>query len=238
MIPWDKIESKPEKKVSVEGRVLLDFQAKIVDLEKDLALKEESLQKTLEDLNNTQYKLSGREKSLVKVTEKFTAAKKNLDSVAEQKLDVDIELTKLKPTIEELTTLNEELEKRLASQKENLENEKEKHENEITKLTDEMKFLQEKQLELNQLLSFKDKTIENQKKELFQKEEDLKSAGARLQMVQDQNSQLNSKIANLEKDLSEIEGAPEILKNIKEKMLIKGFISDKEIIEIEKNFFG
>ena len=103
MIPWEKIESKPEKKFAVEGRVLLDFRAKMVELERDLSLKKQDLRKIIEDLKDTQRKLSGREKSLVKMTEKFTAAKKNLDSVSEQKLDVDIELTKLKPSLEEVT---------------------------------------------------------------------------------------------------------------------------------------
>ena len=143
---------------------------------------------------------------------------------------VYIELTKLIPTLEEQTALNESLEKQLESQKE-------KCENEITKLTDEMKFLQEKHQELNQQISFKEKTIENQKKELFQKEEELNSVKDKFKGAEEQNLQLNRKIADLEKDLAEIEGAPEILKKIKEKMLIKGFISDKEIIEIEKKFF-
>ena len=35
-IDWSKVESSPETKQKVEGKVLLDLRAKIVDLEQDL----------------------------------------------------------------------------------------------------------------------------------------------------------------------------------------------------------
>ena len=50
-IDWSKVESSPETKQKVEGKVLLDLRAKIVDLEQDLY-------KTKEKLSDTEKKLS------------------------------------------------------------------------------------------------------------------------------------------------------------------------------------
>ena len=101
-IDWEKCEIAPQRAQKVEGRILLDLRAKVNQLEHDLALSKEQLRKSKEEFRETQKKLTGREKSLVKITEKFSSAKKNLDNVAEQKLNVDIKLTKLKPEISEL----------------------------------------------------------------------------------------------------------------------------------------
>ena len=60
----------------------------------------------------------------------------------------------------------------------------------------------------------------------------------KLKTAQDEASQLSHKITEMEKDLNQIENSPKILKKIKEQLLIKGFISDKEITDIEKDFFG
>ena len=101
-----------------------------------------------------------------------------------------------------------------------------------------MKFLEEKNKELTQQVGFKDNTIENQKREINQKVEEIGVMKSKLKTAQDETSQLSHKITEMEKDLTQIENSPKILKRIKEQMLIKGFISDKEITDIEKDFFG
>ena len=82
-IDWERAEIAPDKVQKIEGRILLDLRAKINELERDLIKNKDDLRKTKESLKEVQTKLSGREKSLVKITEKFSAAKKNLDIVQE-----------------------------------------------------------------------------------------------------------------------------------------------------------
>ncbi|MFX0011743.1 MAG: hypothetical protein ACFE9R_15625, partial [Candidatus Hermodarchaeota archaeon] len=101
-IDWEKCEIAPQKTQKVEGRVLLDLRAKVNELERDLARSNEELKNLREELKEVQKKLTGREKSLVKITERFSDAKKSLDSISEDKLSVDIELTKLRPKLAEL----------------------------------------------------------------------------------------------------------------------------------------
>ncbi len=229
MIPWNKIEMSPEKALKVEGRLLLDIRAKTIELEKELAKTKEQLQNTMEEKKTTYTKLQGREKSLVKMNEKFTASKKNLDLVSERKLSVDIELTKLRPQIDDLQAENSKLKADFGAQISEL-NAK------ITELQGELKFLNEKNAELDQQLIFKSKSVETHKKEVDEKMEEFSSMKGKLNISQQETQQLVDKVKILEKKLSEIEGSPRILNKINEMMVHKGFLSDRELSDIKKEF--
>ncbi|MHA1106465.1 MAG: hypothetical protein ACTSPN_12225 [Promethearchaeota archaeon] len=229
MIPWNKIEMSPEKSLKIEGRLLLDIRAKTDELEKELAKTKEQLQNSIEELKKTSTKLYGREKSLVKMNEKFTASKKKLDLVSEQKLVVDIKLTKLEPQINDLQAENRKLKADFDIQISEL-NAK------ITELQGELKFLNEKNAELTQQLIFKSKAVETHKKEVGEKMEEFSSMKVKLNISQQETQQLVEKIKKLEKKLSEIEGSPRILNKINEMMVHKGFLSDRELSDIKKEF--
>lgn len=57
-IDWEKIELRPEKKLPVEGRFLLDLRSKVNNLEKQLAQTAKDLDKTSTDLKSTKEKFS------------------------------------------------------------------------------------------------------------------------------------------------------------------------------------
>ncbi|GAJ18320.1 unnamed protein product, partial [marine sediment metagenome] len=92
-IDWTKIEESPKKKHSVEGNTLLDFRARIEDLERRLNQLVKELEKQSEDLETVKKKLVGREKSLLQLTEKRSTARKTLDKINEEKLHADIKVT-------------------------------------------------------------------------------------------------------------------------------------------------
>ena len=50
------------------------------------------------------------------------------------------------------------------------------------------------------------------------------------------SNELVKKIESLERQINEVESAPEILEKIREKMVHKGFLSDKELEQILEEF--
>ena len=66
-IDWSKLESKPEMKLKVDGQILLDFKAKIHDLEMELVQNKKDLEKAKEivsEKENLIDKLSSMENEL------------------------------------------------------------------------------------------------------------------------------------------------------------------------------
>ena len=105
-IDWAKIEEKPNKKIAVEGKLLLEKRSKIKSLEQDLKREQENLRRTTDELKITKEKLAGREKSLTEITERKSTARKSLSHIKEEKLHADIEIAKLQSTN---TSLEEKL---------------------------------------------------------------------------------------------------------------------------------
>ncbi|MCK4286231.1 MAG: hypothetical protein KAX18_08505, partial [Candidatus Lokiarchaeota archaeon] len=85
-IDWIKAESRPEKKLSVEGKFLLDLRSKINNIEKQLAQKTKDLEKTSSDLKTTREKLTEVEKIAEEKTQSFAETKKNFERAKEEKL--------------------------------------------------------------------------------------------------------------------------------------------------------
>ena len=95
-IDWAKAEEKPEKKLSVEGRILLDLRSKINSLEKQLAQKTKELDRTSNDFITAKEKLSETSKKFEDTNKQFMEVKKNYERVKEEKLYADAEINKFK----------------------------------------------------------------------------------------------------------------------------------------------
>ncbi len=152
------------------------------------------------------------------MTEKFTSAKKNLDTLAEKKLNVDIELTKLQPIVSEYET------NLAAINAKNIDLER------------ELKFTRDKKEELEQKIIFKEKIINNHKDDLEKREKEFKDLREKSSRNLHETEELVKKIETLERQLKEVESSPKILEKIREKMVHKGFLSDKELEQIIDEF--
>ena len=75
MIDWGLAEEKPGKKQSIEGKKLLELRMKSNDLEKSISQRDKELQEVKDELKITKDKLTGREKSLILLTEKRSSAR-------------------------------------------------------------------------------------------------------------------------------------------------------------------
>jgi len=217
-INWERAELAPDKVLKVEGRVLLDLRAKINELEREIAKTKEDLRKTKEKLKETHNKLTGREKSLVKISEKFSSAKKNLDNVSESKLNTDIELTRIKPKLEELESKLKEAN------------------DTIIKIESELKFTIEKNAEMEQSIKFKDRTIENYKEDSVKRRKEIDNLNEIIKENQIDTEELIKKMTSLESKLTEMRASPKILEKIRDTMVHKGFITDRELENIFKEF--
>ncbi len=142
----------------------------------------------------------------------------NLDSVSENKLKIDIELTKLKPKLDELQKLLSEAN------------------DTISNLKTESNFAKEKALEMEHNIRFKEKTIENSKSDLEERKKEIDNLTEIAKLNQKETKELIDKIKSLEIKLSAIKSTPKVLERIKETMAHKGFITDREIEKIFKEF--
>lgn len=142
----------------------------------------------------------------------------NLDSVSENKLKTDIELTKLKPKLDELQKLLSEAN------------------DTISNLKTELNFAKEKALEMEHNIKFKEKAIENSKSDLEERKKEIDNLTEIAKLNQKETKELIDKIKSLEIKLSEIKSTPKVLERIKEMMAHKGFLSDKELVDIVKEF--
>ena len=204
---------------------MLDIRANIDELKSELTQCQEELQKTKEELQKTKkelsethHKLIGRERSLVKISEKFSAAKRNLDSVSENKLITDIELTQIKPKLEELEIGAKEANDTIAN------------------LRSELKFTTVKANEMVQTIKFKEKAIENHKNDLEKRKKEIDKLNELVKLNQNETDEFIDKIKSLEAKLLKVKSTPKVLERIKEILKIKGFLSDREFDEVIKEF--
>jgi len=100
-INWVKVEEKPEKKQSIEGKVLLDLRAKINDLELQLT-------KRTTELNNTKERLTTTQQNLDETSEKLTQSEKKLKE-SEKKISEKEE--NLKSASDKITDLQKKIER-------------------------------------------------------------------------------------------------------------------------------
>ncbi|NVM18149.1 MAG: hypothetical protein HWN80_10565 [Candidatus Lokiarchaeota archaeon] len=138
--------------------------------------------------------------------------------MSENKLNTDIELTRIKPKLEEL-----ELKLMEAN-------------NTIANLEGELKFTSEKNNEMEQSIKFKDKQIENSKEEIIKRKKEIDILTENNKANQKETEELIKKLNSLESKLTEVRTSPKILERIRETLVHKGFITDREIDNIFKEF--
>jgi len=108
--------------------------------------------------------------------------------------------------------------------------------NTITNLERELKFISEKNNEMEQSMKFKDKQIENSKEEMLEKKKEIENLNENIKIKQKETEELIKKINSLESRLTEVKATPKILDRIRDTMVHKGFISDRELDNIFKEF--
>jgi len=103
-------------------------------------------------------------------------------------------------------------------------------------LESELKFTSEKANEMEQNLKFKEKAIENHKNDLERRKKEFDKLNEVVKLNQKDSDVLIEKIKSLEVKLSEIKASPKVLERIKEILSVKGFLSDRELSDLEKEF--
>ncbi len=213
-IDWAKAEARPDKKLSIEGKVLLDLRSKINSLEKQLAQKIKDLEKSSGDLKTTKETLSETKKKDENLEESINSLKKNFERVKEEKLYAEAEINKLKSAKQALESKLNESSSKISEV-----------ENELKEKEDIKADLQQKINEIESLKSDLQKAVSDKyvEVETIKEERD-----AKLKEVKE----LNEKVTLLEQTIGEAKGAPQLIENIKDIMIHKGFLSDREFDDL------
>ena len=89
---------------------------------------------------------------------------------------------------------------------------------------------------MEQAIKFKEKVIENHKDDLEKRKKEIDILNEVVKLNQKETDELIDKIKSHETKLSEIRSTPKVLERIKEVMAHKGFLSDRELDDIFKEF--
>jgi chromosome segregation ATPase len=125
-IEWEKVEMKPEKDFKVQGKLLIDFRAKIVNYEKEFAaMKEEilklskvksDLEGNLRNANETIKKNEAKIQDLEKAVSEKTNTISSLNGKVEgMKVSLDTTITDKDAKYKQLLDEKNALEKKIAS---------------------------------------------------------------------------------------------------------------------------
>jgi len=106
----------------------------------------------------------------------------------------------------------------------------------IERLESELRFSTEKATDMEQKLKFKDKEIENNKTDMEKRKNEIDILNGKVKANREETEELIEKIKTLETQLSEVKASPIILERIREVMMHKGFLTDKELDLIFKEF--
>ncbi len=235
MIDWGLAEEKPDKKQSIEGKKLLEFRSKINDLEQSISQKNKELGEVIDELKITKDKLTGREKSLIQLTEKRSSARKSIDKVKEEKLHADIEVTKL-------SAAKSELEKKLAegtqkittleSQLSHITMKFEEIGQKILTKEKDDQYKEEEMLRKAKKRLKQEKEIQNIKTIIDQRDKEIEFLKKNLQVEKGKTSYQMKRVESIEAQIIMAENVLKIITKIKDSIGIKGFLSDKELESI------
>jgi len=89
---------------------------------------------------------------------------------------------------------------------------------------------------MEQSIKFKDRTIENHKEDMVKVKRELDNLNGNIKAKQIESEELINKINSLESKLTEVRSSPKILDRIRDTMVHKGFLSDRELDKIFKEF--
>lgn len=238
-IDWTKAEEKPEKKLSVEGKYLLELRTQAKDLEQELTKKQTELEKNLAEWKITREKLAGREKSLTELTERRSLARNSLDKVKEQKLHTDIELAKLRASKSELDKkLTDAVAKITNLEKQLSVNVRNSEEMERKLLIKEI-YIQNKEQDMldkaKELLK-KDEELKTLKNELTNRDKDIEFLKEELKKEMNKTNEEIKRFKTFEIQTTKAMKASELLSQIKSSIQVKGFLTDKEFEQLEQDW--
>ena len=234
-IDWTKAEERPDKKLSIEGKYLLELRNKINELEQVLIKKQEELERITSEWKITKDKLAGREISLTELTERRSSARKSLDKVKEQKLHTDIEVTKLRAAKAELgKKLTEAVAKITNLEKQLSVNVRNSEEMERKILIKEINIQNKEQDMLDKVkeLLKKDEEIKGYKNEINNRDKDIEFLKEELKKEMNKTYEQIKKYTTFELQTSKAIRAAEILSQIKSSIQVKGWLADKELEEL------
>ena len=89
---------------------------------------------------------------------------------------------------------------------------------------------------MEQSIKFKDRAIENHKEDMAKIKREIDNLNENIKAKQIESEELINKINSLENKLTEVKASPKILVRIREILHIKGFLSDRELDKIFKEF--
>jgi len=89
---------------------------------------------------------------------------------------------------------------------------------------------------MEQNLNFKDKEIENHKTDMEKRKNEIDILNGKIKENREETEEFIKKIKSLETQLSEVKASPIILERIREVMRHKGFLADRELELIFKEF--
>jgi len=89
---------------------------------------------------------------------------------------------------------------------------------------------------MEQSIKFKDRAIENHKEDMANIKREIDNLNENIKANQIESEELINKINSLENKLTEVKASPKILDRIREILHIKGFLSDRELDKIFKEF--
>ncbi len=234
-IDWVRVEENPKKKLSVEGKILLEFKSRNEDLEQRIGQLVKELEKMAEDLEITKKKLAGREKSLIELTQKKSSARKSLDKINEEKLHADIKVTQLTAAKSDLEEKLNESTKKITTLESQLKLAVKKSEEVEQKILRKGKEIQTKEEDLlgkaKDLLD-KEKEIQNLKSLLGQRDKEIEFLKKNLEVEKGKTSYQIKRVESIEAQIAKSEKILSLIKQIKELLDVKGFLSDKEFEEI------
>jgi len=89
---------------------------------------------------------------------------------------------------------------------------------------------------MEQKLKFKEKDMENHKIDMEKRKSEIDFLNGKIRVNREETDELIKKIKALETQLSEVKASPMILERIRDVMMHKGFLADRELDLIFKEF--
>jgi len=89
---------------------------------------------------------------------------------------------------------------------------------------------------MEQSIKFKDRAIENHKEDMAKIKSEINKLNENIKANQVESEEFINKIKLLESKLTEVRVSPKILERIRDTMVHKGFLSDRELDNIFKEF--
>lgn len=212
-IDWAKAEEEPERIFKVEGKYLLDIRAKTADLERNIINYRENAKKANEELG--------------KLKDEFNATKSIFEELKEsnRKLEADLNIR-----LEDAKALELKLKdaENKITEYQNYKNQTIAKEKEFESIINELKN------EMESKIPEMEREIDSLKSELS----DIKDIKEELEKSINQNEDtildLKKRNQDLETQMLQAINVPKLLKEIKEVLEHKGFISEMEFENIMK----